>query len=75
MELSPINCYVIRINTIDNLYIDYMVEAKNIIEARNRAKKAFFRDFPKGNKNIKLSITEPNPRIITEIVNIIKDNL
>ena len=73
MELSPINCYVIRINTVDNLYTDYMVEAKNIREAKEKTKKAFFRDFPKADKRIKLSIEKPDSRTITEIINIIKE--
>ncbi len=73
MDLSSINCYVIRVNTIDNLYIDYIVEAKNIIEARKRTKKAFFRDFPKADKHIKLSIEKPDSKIITEILNIMKE--
>lgn len=34
--------YVIRINTIDNLYTDYVVEANNLFEANMAAKKSFF---------------------------------
>lgn len=66
------NTYVIRITTADNLYTDYMVEASNLFFAKAKAKNAFFRDYPHANKNIKLSLTEPNPETITEIVNIIK---
>lgn len=73
MNLPAMNCYVIRVNTIDNLYIDYMVEAKNIFQAKNKTKKAFFRDFPFADFRIKLSLVEPNPKIITEIMNIIKE--
>ena len=73
MDLPAINCYVIRVNTIDNLYTDYMVEAKNIREAKEKTKKAFFRDFPKADKNIKLSIEKPDSKVITEIMNIIKE--
>ena len=72
MDLTTINCYVIRVNTIDNLYVDYMVEAKNIFQAKNKTKKAFFRDFPFADFRIKLSLVEPNQKIITEIINIIK---
>lgn len=73
MNLPAMNCYVIRVNTIDNLYIDYMVEAKNIFQAKNKTKKAFFRDFPFADFRIKLSLIEPNQKIITEIMNIIKE--
>lgn len=73
MELSPINCYVIRVNTIDNLYVDYMVEAKNICQANIKARKAFFRDFSNADFRIKTSVVEPNPKLITEIMNIIKE--
>ena len=73
MDLPTINCYIIRVTTIDNLYTDYMVEAKNIFQAKNKTRKAFFRDFPKANLNIKLSLVEPNQKIITEIMNIIKE--
>lgn len=73
MNLPAMNCYVIRVNTIDNLYIDYMVEAKNIFQAKNKTKKAFFRDFPFADFRIKLSLVEPNQKIITEIMNIIKE--
>lgn len=64
--------YLIRINTIDNLFADYMVEAKNLFEAKEKAKNAFFRDYPGANKNIKLEIEKPNNRILTEIIDIIK---
>lgn len=64
--------YLIRINTIDNLFADYMIEAKNLFEAKEKAKNAFFRDYPGANKNIKLEIEKPNNRILTEIIDIIK---
>lgn len=73
MDLPAINCYVIRVSTIDNLYADYMVEAKNICQANTRARKAFFRDYPNADFRIKLSLVEPNQKIITEIMNIIKE--
>lgn len=73
MDLPAINCYVIRVNTIDNLYADYMVEAKNICQANIKARKAFFRDYPNADFRIKLSLVEPNPKVITEIINIIKE--
>lgn len=73
MDLPAINCYVIRVTTIDNLYVDYMVEAKNICQANIRARKAFFRDYPNADFRIKLSLVEPNQKIITEIMNIIKE--
>lgn len=73
MDLPAMNCYVIRVNTIDNLYTDYIVEAKNIFQAKNKIKKAFFRDFPFAEFRIKLSLVEPNQKIITEIMNIIKE--
>lgn len=64
--------YLIRINTIDNLFADYMVEAKNLFEAKEKAKNAFFRDYPGANKNIKLEIEKPTDKILTEIIDIIK---
>lgn len=73
MDLPAINCYVIRVTTIDNLYVDYMVEAKNIRQANIKARKAFFRNYPNANFRIKLSLVEPNQKIITEIMNIIKE--
>lgn len=69
------NAYTIRISTVDGLYTDYIVEAKDLKEANKKAKEAFFRDYPNANENIKLSIAEPNTKIITEIMNIIKENI
>lgn len=68
------NTYVIRITTIDNLFTDYMIEASNLFQAKSKARKAFFRDYPGADKNIKLSLGEPSPEIITEIINIIRNN-
>lgn len=65
--------YIIRINTIDNLYTDYMVEANNLFEAKENAKKAFFRDYEGANKDIKLSLV-PDTKNLKEIINIIKEN-
>lgn len=65
--------YTIRITTADNLYTDYIVEANNLLEAKMQAECAFFRDYPDANTNIKLSLTEPNSKVITEIINIIKE--
>ena len=64
--------YLIRINTIDNLFADYMVEAKSLFDAKEKAKSAFFRDYPGANKNIKLEIEKPTDKILTEIIDIIK---
>ena len=64
--------YVIRITTIDDLFADYMVEAENLFFAKMKARNAFFKDYPEADKNIKLSLGEPSPKIITEIINIIK---
>lgn len=66
------NAYTIRVSTIDNLYADYIVEANNLFSAKNKVKNAFFRDYPNADTNIKLSLTEPNKKIITEIINIIR---
>ena len=68
------NTYVIRVNTVDNLFADYMVEAENLFFAKMKARKAFFRDYPGADQNIKLELGEPSPEIITEIINIIKGN-
>lgn len=66
------NTYIIRINTVDNLYADYMIEAENLFFAKMQARNAFFRDYPNANKNIRLSLEKPTNKIITEIMNIIK---
>lgn len=68
------NTYVIRINTVDNLFTDYMVEAENLFFAKMKARKAFFRDYPDTDTNIKLSLEEPSPKVITEIMDIIRKN-
>lgn len=65
--------YTIRVTTIDNLYADYIIEAKDLKEAKSKAKKAFFRDYPNANMCIRLSLTEPKEEVITEIINIIKE--
>lgn len=70
MEL---NAYTIRISTIDNLYADYIVEAENLFFAKIKARNAFFRDYPDADTNIKLSLTKPSKEVITEIMNIIKE--
>lgn len=67
--------YIIRITTIKNLHKNYMVEAKNIIEAKRKAKKAFFRDYPGIDTRIKVSLNKPDSKIITEIINIIKEEI
>lgn len=63
--------YTIRITTINGLYADYIIEANCLLIAKEKAKKAFFRDYPDADKNIKLSLSEPKPEIIKEIMNII----
>lgn len=68
------NTYVIRITTINNLFADYMIEANNIMQAKSKARKAFFRDYPDTDTNIKLSLEEPSPKVITEIMDIIRKN-
>lgn len=68
------NTYVIRITTINNLFADYMIEANNIMQAKSKAKKAFFRDYPDADTNIKLSLGEPSSKVITEIMDIIRKN-
>lgn len=64
--------YLIRINTIDNLFADYMVEANNLFEASLKARTAFFRDYPRANKNIKLELENTTSKTLTEIMSIIK---
>lgn len=46
------NKYDIRVHTIDKLYIDYMVEAENSVEASVKAKKLYFEQFPGADKKI-----------------------
>lgn len=69
------NTYVIRITTIDNLFTDYMIEASNLFQAKSKARKAFFRDYPGADKNIKLSLGEPSPEILTEIIKLIRRSI
>lgn len=64
--------YLIRINTIDNLFADYMVEANNLFEAKEKAKNAFFRDYPGANININLELENATSKALTEIMSIIK---
>lgn len=64
--------YIIRITTKENLYSDYIVEADNLFNAKTKAKKAFFRDYPDADTNIKLSLQKPDSKIIKEITDIIK---
>lgn len=68
------NTYIIRITTIDNLFADYMIEAKNIMQAKFKAKNIFFKTYPDADANIKLSLEEPSPKVITEIMDIIRKN-
>lgn len=68
------NTYIIRITTIDNLFTDYMIEASNLFQAKLKARKAFFRDYPDADTNIKLSLGEPSSKVITEIMDIIRKN-
>lgn len=65
--------YIIRINTIDNLYADYIIEAINLWQGKQKAKKAFFNDYPNADTNIKLSLDNPTIETINEIFNIIKE--
>jgi hypothetical protein len=63
--------YMIKVNTIDNLYADYMVEAENLFFAKMQTRNAFFRDYPEANKHIKLSLSKPDTETITEIMKVI----
>lgn len=65
--------YIIRVNTKDNLYADYMVEADNLFFAKMQVRNAFFRDYPNADTDIKLSLENPNTKILTEIMSIIKE--
>lgn len=67
------NTYTIRITRADNTYADYIVEAQNLFFAKIQVRNAYFRDNPDADKNIKLSLTEPSKKVITEIINIIKE--
>lgn len=65
--------YTIRITTANSLYTDYIVEARNLVQAGRKAKKAFFRDYPDAETKIKTSIANPSKEVLTEIFNIIKE--
>ena len=64
--------YAIRINTIDNLYEDYIIKAENSIIAKIKASKMFFTKFPGANKNINFSSKEPHFKDMISIFNIIE---
>lgn len=66
------NAYLIRVNITESLYADYMVEAKDLLQAKHKAKKAFFRDYPGAETPISFSLDMPNSKTITEIMDIIK---
>lgn len=65
--------YTIRITTIEGLYADYIIEASCLLIAKEKAKEAFFKDYPGAEKNITLSLSEPKSEIIKEILNIIRE--
>lgn len=64
--------YIIRVNTIDNLYADYIVEANNLVSARFKTKKAFLKDYSDADPKIKLQLQNPTDKTIKEIIEIIK---
>lgn len=65
--------YIIRINTIDNLFADYMIEAENLFFAKIKARKAFLKNYPGADKNIRLELKNISNEKLTEIINIIKE--
>lgn len=65
--------YVIRVNVLGNLYVDYIVEAETLLEARNKAKEAFFRDYPEADEDIYFSLMNPDMNKIQEITMIFKE--
>lgn len=67
------NTYVIRITTINNLYADYIVNGNDLRQAELNAERAFFRDYPGADLNIKLSLVNPNENNIKEIINTLKE--
>ena len=67
------NTYILRVNTIDGLYADYIVEGINLFQANRNAKKAFFKDYPGADKHITISFGMINQKVITEIMNIIEN--
>lgn len=67
------NTYTIRVNLVGNLYTDYIVEAKDLLQAKHKVKMAFFRDYPGAEKPISFSLGLPDKKTITEIMNIIKE--
>lgn len=48
--------YVIRIEPQEKLYDDYTVIARTEFGAKRKAKKSFYKRFPKASKNIKIRI-------------------
>ena len=71
--MMEMNTYIIRVTTIDNLYADYVVEAKNLFYAKVKVREAFFKDYPEADTNINLSLATPTEDNVKEIINLIKE--
>lgn len=65
--------YIIRANTSDYLYTDFIVYAENIIEAKEKAKKAFKKKYPFADNDVKFSLVNPSEKKILKIMEIIKE--
>ena len=65
--------YVIRINTKDNLYADYIVEAENLFYAKIKARNAYFNTYKDADTDIILSLVKVDTEVIREVVDIIKE--
>lgn len=65
--------YIIRVTTIDNLYTDYMVEADSLRLARDKAEKAYFRNYPDADNHLIFSLVNVDGGKIEEIMMMLKE--
>ena len=67
------NSYLIRVTTLDTIYVDYLVDAANVFFAKIKARNMFLKEYPDANPNVKLSLLKPDTIKIKEALNIIKE--
>ena len=67
--------YVIKFTIQDKIESYYIVEANNIMSAKNKAKNQFLKQYPGADFScIKMSLDNPTSDKIREILEIIKEN-
>ena len=65
--------YIIRANTADYLYTDFIIDAENIKEAKEKAEEAFRENYPFAGKNVRFSLVNPDEKKIVKMMEIIKE--